>query len=199
MVLLHRALASRQVTVPPASQCAVQYRRGHGHRQVQCYRTVLKTCRRACNRGDVRARLAAAEVQPSGSEDEASFFIRNLRALPWQRAAVWLIVATAAFQLSDFFGVRHLRSPACLHRTMDEARRVEQQLVQPTWGRVSRAQWPLPQRCQHFTHAQVQAALMLQPVQSSHACSAAPSVTRSVDHADCDGHVHTHIRRAQPH
>lgn len=41
-----------------------------------------------------------------GSEDEASFFIRNLRALPWQRAAVWLVVVLAALQLSPFFGVR---------------------------------------------------------------------------------------------
>lgn len=40
-----------------------------------------------------------------GSEDEASFFIRNLRALPWQRAAVWLVVIVTALQLSDFFGV----------------------------------------------------------------------------------------------
>lgn len=49
---------------------------------------------------------ASAAAPKSGSMDEASFFIRNLRALPWQRAAVWLVVILAASQLSDFFGVR---------------------------------------------------------------------------------------------
>lgn len=44
-------------------------------------------------------------VPGGGSEDEASFFIRNLRALPWQRSAVWLVVLVAALQLSAFFGV----------------------------------------------------------------------------------------------
>ena len=39
-------------------------------------------------------------------DDEASFFIRNLRALPWQRAAVWLVCGMVGWQLADFFGVR---------------------------------------------------------------------------------------------
>lgn len=48
----------------------------------------------------------ATPHRPADSEDEASFFIRNLRALPWQRASVWLVVVSVAVQLSDFFGVR---------------------------------------------------------------------------------------------
>lgn len=52
------------------------------------------------------AMRASAAAPAGGSMDEASFFIRNLRALPWQRAAVWLVVVAAASQLSDFFGVR---------------------------------------------------------------------------------------------
>eukprot|EP00892_Ulva_mutabilis_P011331 jgi/Ulvmu1/8570/UM045_0012.1 len=48
---------------------------------------------------------ASAAAPNSGSMDEASFFIRNLRALPWQRAAVWLVVIMTASQLSDFFGI----------------------------------------------------------------------------------------------
>jgi hypothetical protein len=52
----------------------------------------------------------AAPTSGSNSEDEASFFIRNLRALPWQRAAVWLVVIVTALQLSDFFGVRPVLS-----------------------------------------------------------------------------------------
>lgn len=52
------------------------------------------------------AMRSSAATPTAGSMDEASFFIRNLRALPWQRAAVWLVVVVAASQLSDFFGVR---------------------------------------------------------------------------------------------
>ena len=54
----------------------------------------------------VADRSTQTQTAPAGSEDEASFFIRNLRALPWQRVAVWLVVGSVALQLSDFFGVR---------------------------------------------------------------------------------------------
>lgn len=39
-------------------------------------------------------------------DDEASYFIKQLRALPWNRAAIWLLVAAAFTQVKDFFGVR---------------------------------------------------------------------------------------------
>jgi hypothetical protein len=66
--------------------------------------------------GKLAARSASADVpdlphsgnSATESLDEASFFIKNLRALPWQRAAVWTVVVAFALQLSDFFGVRPL-------------------------------------------------------------------------------------------
>lgn len=61
--------------------------------------------------------------------DEASFFIRNLRALPWQRAAVWLVVVIAASKLSDFFGVR-------LFSRMSALQRVKAVAVPLMWHRV---------------------------------------------------------------
>lgn len=90
---------------------------GYG-RGPHCHRTPADVCgapgssKARVNRGPVPPRAAAA-VGSAEPEDEASFFIRNLRSLPWQRAAVWVVVATVAFQLSDFFGVRrHALSPA---------------------------------------------------------------------------------------
>ena len=109
--MAHEMLACRPSGLKSAAkQAALVNGQGTAFKPAQLVPPARRTAARLRVQAHQRTRVVGhafiAAAEPSGSEDEASFFIRNLRALPWQRTAVWLVFVTAACQLRDFFGVR---------------------------------------------------------------------------------------------